>query len=313
VFSQRWRKVVWRSRSFWGTFFALLFAILLFNGLFIYRSWSQLQAERTLQARLLVQTLVESLPQGPADDHETIRTKLQGLAFGSIHYAQFVHQGEVHVDLRSSDAAELKLEPLEFAQSQARQLWIGGLPILDIIAPLPASQGYVRLGFSLMEAAWIVAREAILMFTISLAIVLGLSALFGGWLVLRSGQQIESQPSFASEAPTPIAPSILMQRQTVMHLNGFHIDDAGKRVSTEDGRSITLPPKEYALLRLLVSQPGRVFSEEEIRHELWPEDAFMTRKDATHYVYLLRKRLKEHGFSPTLIENVRGYGYKISI
>lgn len=309
-------KPIWRSRLFWQIFSVLLVASFLLDGLYSYRSWSQLVEERTHQAWFLTQAVLDRISQEQAEDHEKIRTHLQSVAFGSIYYAQFVHQGEVHVDLRGPDVANLTLEPLEVKQPQTQRIWIGGLLLLDVITPLRNFPGYIRLGFSLTDIAWRVGREAVLIGGMSLATVLGLSLLIGSWLSLRSTKQIEFEDGTSSslrETPSrPITtPAVI---ESVACLNGvFRIDDAGKKVFTEDGRAIALPPKEYSLLQLLASQRGRVFPEEEIRQVLWPNDPLMTRKDSTHYIYLLRKRLKEHGLPLTVIENVRGHGYKLSI
>lgn len=268
---------------------------------------------RTEQAQLLAQTVVESLA-GNHEDAQRIRNQLQKIAFGSVHYAQFVHQGEVRVDIRSPEVQNLLLEPLgtDQLQPQTQRLRTDGLLLVDIISPLSDSHGYIRVGVSLNTVLWGVLKETAFIAGVSLAVLLGLASLLAVWLLWRARQRA-AEISSSSEEATAMTVVIPDLSPAVVRLNGFLIDDSQKIVITDDGRSITLSPKEYCLIRLLASQPGRVFSEEEIRRELWPDDRSMTRKDTTHYIYLLRRRLREHGVEPELIENVRGHGYKISI
>ncbi len=300
------------NRTFWRSLGVILLLILLFDGLYLYRSWSKLMTARTAQAQLLAQTVVESLASNH-EDEQKIRNQLQKIAFGSVHYAQFVHQGEVRVDIRSPEVLNLDLEPLGTDQlrPQTQRLWTDGLLLVDTITPLSDSHGYIRVGVSLNTVLWGILQETAFVAGVSLAALLGLSLLLAAWLLWRTRHRTETSSS-AEEAPA-IAWIMPDLSPAVVRLNGFLIDDSQKMIITDDGHSLTLPPKEYCLIRFLASQPGRVFSEEEIRRELWPEDRSMTRKDTTHYIYLLRKRLRENGVQPDLIENVRGHGYKISI
>jgi len=99
----------------------------------------------------------------------------------------------------------------------------------------------------------------------------------------------------------------------IWEVGTLRIDRAQKRVFRDDGSLVELSPKEYALLVLLASDPGRVFSDEEIRQHVWPNGHGVTRKDVTHYIYLLRRKLERQGVSAEIIENVRGHGYRLSI
>lgn len=304
---------MWANRTFWRSLGVILLLILLWDGLYLYRSWSRLMTARTEQAQLLAQTVVEKLA-GDYGDEQKIRNQFQKIAFGSVHYAQFVHQGEVRVDMRSLEVQNLVLEPLgtDQLQPKTQRLWTDRLLLVDVITPLSDSHGYIRIGVSLNSVLWGILQETALVAGVSLAALLGLSLLLAAWLLWRAGHRAAETSSSPEEAT---AMTVVMSDPSpaVVRLNGFLIDDSQKMLITDGGQPITLSPKEYCLIRLLASQPGRVFSEEEIRRELWPDDRSMTRKDTTHYVYLLRKRLREHGVEPELIENVRGHGYKISI
>lgn len=97
------------------------------------------------------------------------------------------------------------------------------------------------------------------------------------------------------------------------------IDDERKEVWIGE-RRVTLSPKEYALLSLLASAPGRVFSSQEIVDALWTEPllaagqpSYATGQDAQKYVYLLRRKVETNAEKPEVILTVRGFGYRLSI
>lgn len=96
------------------------------------------------------------------------------------------------------------------------------------------------------------------------------------------------------------------------------IDDLRKEVCIGD-RAISLSPKEYRLLRLLASSPGRVFTSDEILKELWPpkphtnERIYADSQDVQKYVYLLRKKLEADPQHPDLVITVRGFGYRLGV
>lgn len=90
------------------------------------------------------------------------------------------------------------------------------------------------------------------------------------------------------------------------------IDDVRKEVWVRD-KQVSLSPREYGLLKLLASEPGRVFSNEEILAHLWPESTYATSQDVQKYVYLLRKKLEENPAHPKIILTVRGFGYRLAV
>ncbi len=91
----------------------------------------------------------------------------------------------------------------------------------------------------------------------------------------------------------------------------IEIDEAGKEVRVR-GRRIHLSRKEYRLLKLLASEPGRVFSHDEIIAHLWAPGSYATPQDVQKYVYLLRKKIEDDPANPEFITTVRGFGYRFS-
>ena len=90
----------------------------------------------------------------------------------------------------------------------------------------------------------------------------------------------------------------------------FIIDDERKTAFIDDVR-LTLSPKEYALLKLLVINRDRVVTMDEILNALWSQADGASPADGTQYIHLLRKRIKAVGGDPQLIGNVFGFGYRV--
>lgn len=90
------------------------------------------------------------------------------------------------------------------------------------------------------------------------------------------------------------------------------IDEERKEVRLGD-RAVTLSPKEYQLLMLLNSSPGRVYSSDEILRVLWRRPkSYATRQDVQKYIYLLRKKLELDPKHPEYVVTVRGFGYRLA-
>jgi DNA-binding response OmpR family regulator len=97
-----------------------------------------------------------------------------------------------------------------------------------------------------------------------------------------------------------------------IELGGLLIDDEKKEVRIQ-GKPVELSPKEYDLLRLLASRPGKVFSHREILEKIWTGSDFASSEDVKKYVYLLRNKIEEDPEEPRLVLTVRGFGYKLAV
>jgi len=77
-------------------------------------------------------------------------------------------------------------------------------------------------------------------------------------------------------------------------------------------QELTLSPKEYKLLLLLVSNPNRVYTRDELLNKVWDDEvAFETRTVDVH-IRRLRTKVETDPQNPVWIETVRGYGYRFS-
>jgi len=76
----------------------------------------------------------------------------------------------------------------------------------------------------------------------------------------------------------------------------------------KDGNKFSLPKKEFELLLLLTSKPGRVFSREEILSKIWGNDIIVGDRTIDVHIRKLREKL-----SSEFIKTVKGVGYKFDI
>ncbi|MCS6902761.1 MAG: response regulator transcription factor [Candidatus Bipolaricaulota bacterium] len=97
-----------------------------------------------------------------------------------------------------------------------------------------------------------------------------------------------------------------------MQVGALQIDDERKEVRLY-GQTIELSPKEYDLLKLLASRPGKVFSHREIIDAIWQDNPYASSEDVKKYIYLLRNKLEKDAEDPKIILTVRGFGYKLGI
>ena len=79
-----------------------------------------------------------------------------------------------------------------------------------------------------------------------------------------------------------------------------------ERVSVQKGKEvIELAKKEFELLYLLVSKPGKVFSREEIFNKVWGTDVIVGNRTIDVHIRKLREKIGDH-----YIKTIKGIGYK---
>lgn len=88
------------------------------------------------------------------------------------------------------------------------------------------------------------------------------------------------------------------------------INKKNHSVSVYD-KVLSLTPTEYEILLLLASDPGRVFSAEEIFEQVWKEKYLEANNTVMVHIRRLREKLEENPKEPRLVETVWGVGYKI--
>ncbi len=96
-----------------------------------------------------------------------------------------------------------------------------------------------------------------------------------------------------------------------LEVRGIRIDPERYEVSVR-GSAVELPPKEFALLELLVGNAGRVLTRDVIIDRVWGADYVGDTKTLDVHIKRLRSRIEEDPHDPRLIVTVRGVGYKFA-
>jgi two-component system KDP operon response regulator KdpE len=82
-------------------------------------------------------------------------------------------------------------------------------------------------------------------------------------------------------------------------------------VVKRSGREVRLTAKEYALLRLLAANPGRIVTHAQILREVWGPSAVSQGHYLRVYIARLRQKLEETPVEPKYIKSQIGIGYRL--
>jgi two-component system OmpR family response regulator len=98
-------------------------------------------------------------------------------------------------------------------------------------------------------------------------------------------------------------------RELVVRVDGLELDPATRAVR-RNGSEISVTAREFALLFLLASRAGQVFSQERIIDALWDAEFATGSNIVEVYIHSLRRKV-DRGRRDGLIETVRGVGYRM--
>ena len=90
----------------------------------------------------------------------------------------------------------------------------------------------------------------------------------------------------------------------VVKIGNLTIDREAYRIILK-GKEIILPRKEFELLSLLASKPGKVFIREEILDKVWGNEVVVGGTTIDVHIRKLREKIGDHSF-----KTVKGVGYK---
>lgn len=86
---------------------------------------------------------------------------------------------------------------------------------------------------------------------------------------------------------------------------GSLVIDKERYLIVQDGKEMVLPRKEFELLSLLVSKPGKVFTREEIYYSVWGDNVVVGDRTIDVHIRKLREKIgNDH------IKTLKGIGYK---
>ena len=77
-----------------------------------------------------------------------------------------------------------------------------------------------------------------------------------------------------------------------------------------NGKSAKLGAKEYKLIKLLMENPGRVFTKKQLYSAVWEEDVFYDDNTVMVHISRLRNKIEIDPKKPQYIKTIRGIGYK---
>jgi len=115
----------------------------------------------------------------------------------------------------------------------------------------------------------------------------------------------------------PIKPRVLVSRikallrrangtgsEELVKIGNLEIDRE-KYTVTYNGTELTFPRKEFELLSLLISKPGKVFTREEIMTRVWGDDIIVGDRTIDVHIRKIREKLGDES-----IKTIKGVGYK---
>ena len=102
----------------------------------------------------------------------------------------------------------------------------------------------------------------------------------------------------------------MAKKASQLTIGSIVMDDDAKIV-TVDGETINLTPSEYNILKLLMENPGRVFSSAQIYERIWNEDACGSGSVVAVHIRHLREKIEINPSEPRYLKVVWGLGYKI--
>ena len=101
------------------------------------------------------------------------------------------------------------------------------------------------------------------------------------------------------------------QEQNILEFQGLRVDLFGRQVFA-DGAPVELTAKEFDVLSLLASHPGRVYGREQIMRHLWNGEFFGEARAADVHIQHIRKKIEPDPKNPRYVQTVRGAGYKFA-
>jgi two-component system response regulator RegX3 len=95
-----------------------------------------------------------------------------------------------------------------------------------------------------------------------------------------------------------------------MEVSGIVLDEAAHVATAAEGTVIDLTPREFELLACLMRHAGKVLSREQLLREAWGWEYLVETKTVDTHIKRLRDKLEAAGVDTSVVETVRGYGYR---
>lgn len=315
------RSALFRTRF---AMFALILAFLTSGISFgiahsIHRTAATTYRERSsLYAVALASASTSWLPSGDPGDTTEQQLRFPLLSLGVVYVRVSSDEGLV-MDIRRSEFSQARLPTLNRVSFPTTTIaatifrfenhWA-----VDVVVPLSifnladsaeeaGGLGMIQLGIDATELARANQRTTTITAFSSLAIWLFVSvSLF--CLLRRQDSRAEGRPEHCSIAADAA-------RRIVAGDLALFLDELRFEVGTV---TIDLTPKQAALLEMLISHPGRAFSDESILKRVWQTSSYASSSDVKQQIYLIRKKLRGAGLPALrILVTVSGVGYKLAV
>ena len=100
------------------------------------------------------------------------------------------------------------------------------------------------------------------------------------------------------------------QGEGTFTVGGITLDDRTKTVTVE-GEPVSLTPTEYAILHLLMANPGKVYSTKNLYEAVWQEAALGSEGAVAVHIRHLREKIEINPSEPRYLKVVWGQGYRL--
>ncbi len=98
-------------------------------------------------------------------------------------------------------------------------------------------------------------------------------------------------------------------KSSVISIKGIELDDERKQLHV-DGEEVSLTPKEFDILKLLMKSPGKVYSPREIYAEVWQDSPLDNESTVSVHIRHIREKIEINPAEPRYLKIVWGRGYK---
>lgn len=88
--------------------------------------------------------------------------------------------------------------------------------------------------------------------------------------------------------------------------------DCTRREVYKGNKLIEMPLKEFELLKMLITNKGKVLSRELLLDKIWGFDYYGETRTVDVHIRYLRQKIEDNDENPTFIETIRGIGYRFT-
>jgi len=103
--------------------------------------------------------------------------------------------------------------------------------------------------------------------------------------------------------PKPHRSRVIQYRELKMDLDGQRF--------YRGADEIELTPIEFSMIKMLMENPGKAFSRDEILNQVWGQNYFGDMKTVDVHVRRIREKIESNPSSPQWVETVWGFGYRL--